>query len=285
MILDIHHTTRYQYDRPVFIEPLTIRLRPRTDGRQWVKSFSMSIDPEPTGRTDVIDAAGNDATLLWFNDKHERLILTTESQVHNTEHDVFNYIVTYPPAQSLPASYAEADRNVLAPYLVRTAPTEAVDRWAQDMAKESGPQTTDFLFRMTTHLGGDFDSTIRLEGDAWSPQRTLDERGGACRDLTVLFVDACRSLGLAARFVSGYQYIAEPDDPDADEQLHAWIEVYLPGAGWRGYDPTLGLVVGSTHVALATGPEPADAAPTTGSFRGNDAAGRLETSLKVRAIE
>ena len=104
---------------------------------------------------------------------------------------------------------------------------------------------------------------------------------GACRDVSVLFNDACRSLGLPARFVSGY-FEGDPDNPEND--LHAWSEVYLPGAGWRGFDPTHGLAVAARHVALIAGIEPDQAAPLTGSFRGTEATSEIEFDVKIRAI-
>jgi len=110
----------------------------------------------------------------------------------------------------------------------------------------------------------------------------LRRKEGACRDLAVLFMDICRSLGLAARFVSGYKY--SPDTPDQHE-LHAWAEVYLPGAGWRGYDPSWGLAVADHHVALAAGPAPQDAMPVTGTFRGTDVLSSLDYSVEIEDRE
>ena len=107
-------------------------------------------------------------------------------------------------------------------------------------------------------------------------------RTGACRDLTVLFMECCRSLGLAARFVSGYQ---EGDKGTDRRYMHAWAEVYLPGGGWRGFDPTHGIAVTDRHVAVASGPTPATAAPISGTFRGTGAIARMEAALRIEVTD
>jgi transglutaminase-like putative cysteine protease len=119
---------------------------------------------------------------------------------------------------------------------------------------------------------------IREDGEAYAPDETLRRREGACRDLAWLFVACCREAGLAARFVSGYQ----AGDPDTkDRYLHAWAEVYLPGGGWSGFDPTLGLAVADQHVVIAAAATPAGAAPVCGSFRGTGATAQMKTTISV----
>lgn len=121
---------------------------------------------------------------------------------------------------------------------------------------------------------------VRPNGDAYEPAVTLKRGQGACRDLTVLFMEACRSVGLSARFVSGY---AEGLSTRDDGELHAWAEIYLPGAGWRGFDPTLGLAVADRHVAIAASPIPVGAAPVSGSFRADSATAGLSYEVSVKA--
>ena len=125
---------------------------------------------------------------------------------------------------------------------------------------------------------------IRAEGAAWSPERTLVAGGGACRDVTALFMAACRSVGIAARFVSGYQ--AEADTPDGRRHLHAWPEAFLPGVGWRGFDPTHGLPVTDGHVALCAAPDQAATMPIEGGFWHLDPTeARLFAFAALRALD
>lgn len=134
---------------------------------------------------------------------------------------------------------------------------------------------------MTDTLHRDFQQVVRLTGEPLPPGKTLRRKEGACRDLAVLFIDLCRSLGIAARFVSGYKY-----DPGAKDsfELHAWAEVFLPGAGWRGYDPSLGLAVADTHVALASGPGAAEAAAVTGTYRGSEVLSNLTYKVNIENL-
>jgi transglutaminase-like putative cysteine protease len=139
-----------------------------------------------------------------------------------------------------------------------------------------------FLSALSRRIAERCRPAIRLQGDPQPPAFTLREGTGACRDLSVLFIDACRAVGLAARFVSGYY-----GGPSAADRryLHAWAEVFLPGAGWRGFDPLQGLAVADRHVAVAAGAQPRDAAPITGTLGGGDTPADLEVDLKIESTE
>ncbi|MBM3277498.1 MAG: transglutaminase family protein [Candidatus Handelsmanbacteria bacterium] len=141
-----------------------------------------------------------------------------------------------------------------------------------------GGDTLRFLRSLNTHLHQHWGQLFRADGDPWHPERTLLERQGACRDLAVLFMAACRCQGLPARFVSGYQADAPLEEA---HQLHAWAEVYLPGAGWRGYDPAQGLTVAERHVALAAGPTYELGRPTEGTFRCTGALSTLKAQIST----
>jgi transglutaminase-like putative cysteine protease len=163
-------------------------------------------------------------------------------------------------------------------YLVRDQPAPVVDEFAARIAEDARQDTVTFVARLAERIHSDFPTFVREQGDPWEPERTLNEQRGSCRDLSVLLLDACRSQGLPARFVSGYSW---NDDANQDQHLHAWCEVYFPGAGWRGFDPATGLAVSDRHISVAAGRNPAAAAPTSGCFRG-DASSRLETQVIVR---
>ncbi|QNN20940.1 transglutaminase family protein [Planctomycetales bacterium ZRK34] len=276
----ITHTITYRYSRPVFLEPKTVRLRPRCNAYQKLKEFTLDIDPAPAGRCDHIDAVGNGATLLWFSDLHGSMTITARSQVRTLLINPFDYLVTPPEALSLPMVYPLSYAGALSPYLFRAAPCQAVNTMARRILDENDDNTQAFVNAMMLELNREYEQIIRHEGDAWPAAKTIELKRGSCRDLAVLYIDACRSVGLAARFVSGYKHFV--DSIDAGE-LHAWVEVYIPGAGWRGYDPSEGVVVADRHIALAADAEPAGAAPTTGTFRGTGATSHIDYHIRIDA--
>jgi transglutaminase-like putative cysteine protease len=282
MRLSIKHQLKFNYTKPVFLEPTLVRLRPRDDFSQKLEHFELEADPGPAGRSEQLDLLGNAGTLLWFSDRFSTLNLKVHSQVETLLINPFNYLVTDPQALKLPARYPQDNRLALNPYLHRPQPDKTVEDLAQSLLMESDDNTLNFLYHATDHISREFQHVPRAQGDALPPAKTLRRKEGACRDLAVLFMDICRSLGLAARFVSGYKY--SPDTPDQHE-LHAWAEVYLPGAGWRGYDPSWGLAVADHHVALAAGPAPQDAMPVLGSFRGTDVLSSLDYSVEIENLE
>ena len=143
--------------------------------------------------------------------------------------------------------------------------------------------TTAFLIKLADRIHHEFQHVGRFEGEPMAPEQTLSGRSGACRDTAMLFVAACRSQGLAARFVSGYSIHHPPEV--TEHELHAWAEVYLSGAGWRGYDPSLGLAVADGHLVLATAPDHRLAAAVTGTYRGTGVTSTRTYALSVRALE
>ncbi len=157
-----------------------------------------------------------------------------------------------------------------------------MEEFAQASAGEAGGETLAFLSNLTRHIHGEHETIIRLQGAPLAAAETLAAGAGACRDLTVLFIEAARALGLAARFVSGY---LATQTEGSEHELHAWAEVYLPGAGWRGYDPTSGLAVAERHIRVAAAANSNGAAPTSGRFRSSTASSEMETDVKVRVLE
>lgn len=262
MIFTITHTTAYQYEQPVFLEPHTIRLKPKTDGMQQLLNFNIQISPQPAGLTECRDLDGNMEHVSWFNGLTDHLKIVVTSKVATLCDNPFLFLLE-PSAMHLPIQSDEIYRPSIKPYLSDDIEPE-VAQFAESIAKEVHQETLAFLNLLTARLYEMCTVVIREEGLPAKPSQTLSERRGACRDLAWLFMACCRSQGIGARFVSGYQ----EGDPESEHHLHAWAEVYLPGGGWRGYDPTLGLTVADRHVFLAAGPRPESAAPVSGTFRG-----------------
>jgi len=280
MWIELEHRTAFRYDGPVVLEPLDVRLQPRSDSSQRLARFALEIDPRPAGLSAHEDVQGNAVTRAWFEGRHEALTITTRAVVETLRSDPFAYLLE-PAARRLPFVAGPELQPALAPFTARDEADPAVTGWAAGLAREAGQETVPFLAALARRLHEGWRQVVRPESDPWPAAVTMAERQGACRDLAVLYLDACRALGLGGRFVSGYHATSPPDGKRA---LHAWCEVYLPGAGWRGFDPTEGLAVADRHVAVAAGPRPRDAAPTAGTFRGRSASTlEAEIQLQVRA--
>lgn len=279
MVFEVAHTTRFKYREPVGLEPMTIRLRPRADRAQQLRWFEMKLDPAPAGSTEMTDLEGNDVTRVWFDRPASSLLLTTRLTAETLRSNPFDYLVLEPARLALPMSYPHEPPGALDRYRVPSGDLET-HTLACTLMDRAGHTAADFLTLLTTRLAEQITQEVRPEGDALPAAQTLERGRGSCRDVAVLFADICRSVGLAARFVSGYQ----EGDPDIEEKyLHAWAEVYLSGVGWRGYDPSLGYAVADRHLAVAAAPAAQGAAPTEGSYRGN-ALSTIEADLQVKVL-
>ncbi len=278
MLFHIKHTTRYAYSRMVFCEPLIVRLRPREDASQRLVRHQLSIDPEPAGSCHFLDFEGNTATQCWFNVPTCLLTVRVNSVVETLRPNPFGFLLEN-GASELPIRYRPELCAALLPYRTPSQPEGPVAETAGRIASEVNRNTVQFLVSLSRWLSENVAKEIRLEGDPLPAEITLAERRGSCRDLAVLFAEACRTVGLASRFVSGYQAQAEHG---GERHLHAWTEVFLPGAGWRGFDPGQGLAVADQHVVVATGLHPLASAPTAGTFRGSGVTSTLESQVVIR---
>jgi transglutaminase-like putative cysteine protease len=276
--IEISHTSVYAFSRPVFLEPHTVRLRPRCDASQHLIRFALEIEPAPAGLSEGLDVEGNSTAHVWFDGSTDRLSVVARIAVETLRENPFDYILDDPAIACLPMPYPVDLRALLEPCLSREGPGPAIDRFARAIADETEMRPLPFLMALTRRISQTCRVALREEGEPQPPEVTLAEQRGACRDLAVVFMEACRALGLAARFVSGYQ---EGDPAGGTRDLHAWAEVYLPGGGWRGYDPTLGLAVADRHVALAASAHPRLAAPISGTFRGAGASSRLQAHIQL----
>ena len=257
---------------------MTVRLRPRSDSWQTLHRFSLELDPDPDGKTELTELDGTSSIYLWFSGTHPTLEFIATSWVETLRQNPFDYIIGDKEFFELPMQLPENYQKPLEPYLQRNGSSTKVDRFAGDIAQEVSHNTVSFLSTLCTRIHETIKITLRLTGDPMPPEDLLTQKAGACRDLTVLFMDACRSLGLPARYTSGYYY---GDEEFSDRQLHAWAEVYLPGAGWRGYDPSIGLVVSNQHVAVASGPRWMLTTPTAGNFRGTGARSSMDFEIEM----
>ena len=272
MRFSVRHDTLYRYSAPVGLAPHLLRLTPRTERVRMLAS-ELTVQPVPAARLELVDRFGNRIIEVSFAGPSE--LLRVES--------CFDLEISAPaPLQDsglprLPWSCRPHD--VPAEYWREDRQDPAVQNFAETLAAESGRAAVPFLDHLSQTLFRRFHRNIRIEGAAQAPARTLAAGRGACRDLTVLFMAACRSLGIAARFVSGYQ--AHAETADGDRHLHAWPEVLLSDAGWRGFDPTHGTAVSDGHVALCAAPEQAATMPIEGGFYGDGVTATLDYRVRI----
>ncbi len=278
MFFQLKHVTRYTYSLPVFCDPLTVRLRPREDPGQRVLRYRLEIWPPPAGISEQLDLSGNSVALAWFQEMTLSLSITTLLLVETYAANPYNFILDN-DALRLPLPRPAREPSLASYYLTEDEPSPVVSAYAQSIAEQVNYQTVPFLSFLARSLYERTARQIRESGDAWPAEITLQEARGSCRDLAVLFNACCRALGLPARFVSGYS--PGESDTDGELYLHAWSEVYLPGAGWRGFDASRGLAVSDQHVPLATGRIPRDAAPTYGTFRGAGARSQMQSQIAM----
>ena len=268
----IRHSTRYAYNRPVSLSPQVVRLRPAPHCRTPVLSFSMDIHPKGHFLNWQQDPQGNWLARLVFPDAVTEFTVDVEVVADMAVINPFDFFLE-PEADNYPFAYDQGLDHQLSPYLTADPAGPLVQAYVDGIDRSGNPQTVDFLVAVNQRLQQDIQYTVRLEPGVQTPEETLQLRSGSCRDSAWLLVQILRHLGLAARFVSGYLIQLVPDvkpldgpgGPDHDfTDLHAWTEVYLPGAGWIGFDPTSGLMAGEGHLPLAASPDPTGAAPITG---------------------
>ncbi|MGV2290414.1 transglutaminase family protein [Trinickia sp. YCB016] len=268
----LNHVTHYRYDRLAGLSPQVVRLRPAPHCRTPIASYSMRVEPAEHFINWQQDAFANYQARLVFPEKTREFKVTVDLVAEMAVYNPFDFFLE-PDAEKFPFVYSDDLVHELAPYRVKREPTP---RFAKFLASiDLTPmKTIDFLVELNQRLQREISYLIRMEPGVQTPEKTLELRSGSCRDTGWLLVETLRHLGLAARFVSGYLLQLTPDTKSIDgpsgtevdfTDLHAWCEVYLPGAGWIGFDPTSGLLAGEGHIPVACTPEPGSAAPISGA--------------------
>ena len=235
--------------------------------------------PIPAGSSEYLDLDGNNLIKLWFTQQTAKLSIQTTAEVETLCTNPFAYLLE-PWTTQIPWDYPHSLWQQLKPYLQPTG--FVVDATALELAQEliqtTQGNTLDFLFNLNQKIYQECEYITRAIGAPFPPGITWRRKQGSCRDYTVLFMEVCRAVGIAARFVSGYQ---EGDTEQLERDLHAWVEVYLPGAGWRGYDPTLGLVVSDRHIPLAASAIPSYTAAVSGSVSPLNLGDKITSDLQT----
>jgi len=285
----LSHRTRYRYDRSVSLSPHIVRLRPAPHCRTPILSYSLKLEPQTHFINWQQDPHGNYLARVVFPEKTRELFVAVDLVAELSVINPFDFFLE-PSAEKFPFTYEPWLAKELAPFLEAAPAGPKVDELVRGIDR-TPRGTVDFLVDLNQRLSKDIRYVIRLEFGVQTPEETLTLASGSCRDTSWLLVQVLRNLGLAARFVSGYLIQLTPDVKSLDgpsgasadfTDLHAWTEVYLPGAGWVGLDPTSGLLTGEGHLPLAATPDPMSAAPITGMV--DESESTLEHEMDVRRI-
>ena len=287
----LYHKTHYRYDRLVNLGPQVVRLRPAPHARTRILSYSLKISPEKHFINWAQDPQSNYQARLVFDQPTKEFCVEVDLVAEMAVLNPFDFFLE-PDAEKFPFEYDPALDHELAPFNRKCWLTPAFTKYLTairrdflgetkrrtkkerlEMPEKDKPRTIDFLVAVNQRLWKDIKYTIRLEPGVQTPEESLEKLSGSCRDSAWLLVQLFRHCGLAARFVSGYLIQLKPDVKSLDgpsgaekdfTDLHAWTEVYLPGGGWIGLDPTSGLLAGEGHIPLACTPDPTSAAPISG---------------------
>jgi transglutaminase-like putative cysteine protease len=264
----IQHATTYNYSHPVTLEPHRLMIRPRAGHDIHVESSSLTISPKHSVRWQR-DIYGNSVAVVSFQEPATQLSVVSDVVVEHYEAEPLDFFVDE-KAVTYPFHFDPAERIDLIPYETMCFPEDGpvLRDWLQQFWRPGQTiETYVLLDRINREIVKNFSYQKRDEPGVQRPAETLKQRSGSCRDFATLFIESCRYFGLAARFVSGYLHC--PATIQGHGSTHAWAEVYLPGAGWKGFDSTSGIVVGHDHIAIAVTRHPADAPPVSGSFSGS----------------
>ena len=276
----LEHRTSYTFDRLVEVHPHVVRLRPAPHSRTPIEAYSLQVEPSDHFINWQQDAFGNFLARLVFPNRARQLTITVGLIADMKVINPFDFFIE-DWAEKIGFEYPKALAEDLKPYLrpvdehgEGSGPGDLSQAWVKNFSVAPGTRTIDFLVALNRAVNADVGYSLRMEPGVQTPDYTLRTGIGSCRDSAWLLVSILRQLGLAARFVSGYlvqltsdvEALDGPSGPAADfTDLHAWTEVYIPGAGWIGIDPTSGLFAGEGHIPLSATPHPESAAPITGA--------------------
>ena len=263
----ILHRTYYNFSSAVRLGPHHLRLRPREDYELRIESSTLTITP-PATLLWHRDVEGNSVAIATFNLPTSQLVVESEVIIQQYNEMPLDFLVA-DYAIEYPFTYLSDDKILLSPYMASSAHEKKnlLSEWIANLWKSGERiQTYTLLQRLCTHIHQTLSYRVREEPGVQTAEQTLSGGTGSCRDFAALFMVAARGLGFAARFVSGYLHA--PPSTDSLGATHAWAEVYLPGAGWKGFDPTIGEIAGTDHFAVAVARLPETVPPIAGSFVG-----------------
>lgn len=290
MKLKISHLTRYDYTVPVELNPHTLLLKPLQRSYLNTRRYELQITPQPEGLEERSSIEGNPFFQVWFSGKTETLEITSAFEVEVQAFNPFSFIIDQSFVDRIDLGaphafgYSPGDETLLYASLQTTA-SPALRAFADKALADSPADPIAYLNRLTASVHSRWAHIVREEDNLWSPEKTYSAAKGSCRDLSWMLIHMLRAQGLAARFVSGYAFNPELDEGN---ELHAWVEAYLPGAGWVGIDPSLGLFADQHYIPLACSSDAQQTLPVHGNYGGDlnaDVIATLTTRVDIREID
>jgi transglutaminase-like putative cysteine protease len=277
MRIEITHETEYAYASAVFLEPHYFRFKPRHTPYAELSSFKLEVSPEPMGISEQIDAENNTVHFSWYEGMHDKLSIKATSVLITKPYNPFNFLLSPPSFNQIPFEYTADLQKLLQAYMERITIGEALIRYGDLIADGAKGNTLTFLIDLTQKIHRDFKLEIRDIGEPYLPDETFRLKIASCRDLAWMQIQLLRHYGMAARFVSGYFYV---DVEEPTYELHGWTEVFLPGAGWIGYDPSNGIRTSNMYFPICSSSSYQNTMPVSGSVRGGSTS-VLTTSLAI----
>ncbi len=274
-LLTVRHATTYRYSAPVTFGQHRLMLRPRDSHDLRLVGAELTLSPP--GKTRWLhDVFSNSVALVDFDAPADELTIVSTLRIERYANERLDFAIT-PEAENYPFMHSADDRSDLGRLRERHYQDRGtVETWARQFILETPANTFNLLATMNAAIRGSFEYRAREEEGTQAPDVTIETKSGTCRDFALLFIEAARSLGFGARFVTGYLYDPALDGGGDAVQgagaTHAWAEIYLPGAGWVEFDPTNGLIAGENLIRVAVTRDPSQAVPIGGTFAGEDGA-------------
>ena len=271
MFLKIEHHTSYHYSRPVFVEPQHLYFYPQLRNHLKLVNHELQINPNPAGQGIRLDPENNSYTQCWFNEMIDSMEFVLKMTIETTTLNQFNFFLE----NEAKTPYQEEALKI---YRTPTMPLkEEVVSWVNAIERAD---PNNFLANLCAAMYDKWDHSISMETELLDPNTCFAMDSGSCRDLSWMMIQMLRLKNYPARYVSGYSYNPEIEG----HELHAWVEVWLPGAGWIGLDPSSGLFITEYYIPMATSYHPSNTLPVQGQYRG-DASARLDTAVTIEVID
>ncbi len=273
MIFEIKHHTTYQYEEQVFPEPHHLYFRPSDRNHIKVQSFALTVNPTYSGLVQRLDAENNAFFQCWFNDTIQCLDIMVDMVVETWETNPFYFLIE--------DSYKRDHLPALQIYLTRQPLSDQQTSWVSQIKDLSGDNLVTFLTYITKEIQAGWKHIVNYSDKVISPKVCFENKEGSCRDLAWMLIQLLRNSEIPARFVSGYAF-----NPDlrVDHELHAWVEAWLPGAGWIGLDPSAGILTNSNYIPVSSSYIPENTLPVQGNFRGTSKA-ELTFEVSIKQID
>ncbi|MFY0650979.1 MAG: transglutaminase family protein [Cyclobacteriaceae bacterium] len=281
MILSIEHSTRYIFEEKVFLEPHYLRFTPAPRPYYDLEVIDIQVSPKPSGFAERAGLENNIYHQAWFNDLLDELLIDVRLKLKIGKFNPFEFYIDTPIEGSLTKLYREEEQEALSLYLRCDILSDQMLNWSKEIKSSTGDNLITYLSFLNQTIHSEFTHVIREEDNLMTPTELFTTKVGSCRDLAWMMIHVLRNQGFAARYVGGYSF-----NPELEEghELHAWVDVYLPGGGWVGMDPSAGIFVTETYIPICASYIPDLTKPVIGTYRGS-ASSRMETDVHIELSE